>query len=33
MGDFFKTVSHVPALWDDSDFVGFEVLTAVLYVI
>jgi hypothetical protein len=30
MGDFLKPVSHAPTLWDNSDFVRFEVLTAVV---
>jgi hypothetical protein len=30
MGDFLKPVSHAPTLWDNSAFVRFEVLTAVV---
>jgi hypothetical protein len=31
MREFIKTVSHVPTLWNNSDFVGRVVHTAVLY--
>jgi hypothetical protein len=30
MGDFLKPVFHAPTLWDNSDFVRFEVLTVVV---